>query len=45
MVNAGATSLSIQTAKLADFIVLDEGPLEDIKVMQNDKTVFKKGKK
>lgn len=34
---------TIEVGKLADFIVLDEDPLKDIKVMQKEKTVFKKG--
>jgi len=30
---------------LRTLLFLDEGPLEDIKAIQNEKTVFKKGKK
>lgn len=36
---------TIEVGKFADFIVLDEDPLENIKAVQNDKIVFKKGKK
>lgn len=36
---------SIEADKLADFIILEENPLEDIKAVQGDKIVYKKGKK
>lgn len=34
---------SIEEGKLADFIILDHNPLDDIKVLQEEKTVYKKG--
>ncbi|MCT8310624.1 amidohydrolase family protein [Tetragenococcus halophilus] len=36
---------TIEPDKMADFIVLDENPLTEIKVLQKEKTVYKKGKK
>lgn len=35
----------IETGKLADFLILDKNPLEDIRCLQEEKQVFKKGKK
>ncbi|MCO7127614.1 amidohydrolase family protein [Sporolactobacillus shoreicorticis] len=35
---------SLETEKFADFIVVDENPLHDIKTVQREKRVFKKGK-
>ena len=34
---------SIEEGKLADFIILDHNPLEDIKALQEQKIVYKKG--
>lgn len=34
---------SIEDGKLADFIILDHNPLEDIKALQEQKIVYKKG--
>ncbi|MDN6640705.1 MAG: amidohydrolase family protein [Tetragenococcus sp.] len=34
---------TIEADKLADFLILDDNPLEDIKALQKEKTVFKKG--
>lgn len=36
---------SIETGKLADFLILENDPLADIKAVQEDKIVYKKGKK
>jgi len=35
---------TIEVDKLADFIVLDENPLENIKALQSEKAVYKKGR-
>lgn len=35
---------TIETGKLADFLVLEQDPLKDIQALQQKKTVFKKGK-
>jgi len=36
---------TIETDKLADFIILEDNPLEDIKHLQAEKMVYKKGQK
>lgn len=45
LLNISEDTGSIEEGKLADFIVLDHNPLEDIKVLQGEKTVYKKGYK
>ncbi len=45
LLNISEDTGSIEEGKLADFIVLDHNPLEDIKVLQGEKTVYKKGHK
>jgi len=45
LLNVADKAGTIENGKLADFIVLEQNPLEDIQVLQKKKTVFKKGKK
>ncbi|MED4313420.1 amidohydrolase family protein [Heyndrickxia coagulans] len=36
---------TLEVGKYADFLVLENNPLEDVKVLQGDKDVYKKGRK